>query len=64
MRAQCFNSNLMISVFSRLTKTGLTEDLSHVNSRVHSKSLAKMIEATDEEVDALLSTKENSHEYD
>lgn len=50
-------------LYSRLTENGVTEGLSRVNSRSKTKT-GQFIEATEEEGDALLTKKENSHEYD
>ncbi|KAK9731916.1 Lung seven transmembrane receptor [Popillia japonica] len=47
-----------------LTENGATEGLTRVNARSKSKVNQFITEVTDEEGDALLTKKENSHEYD
>lgn len=52
--------------FSSLTKSGATEGLTRINSRITKVPLREqtLLEVTEEEKDALLGQKESSHEYD
>ncbi|GJQ79418.1 hypothetical protein Trydic_g16277 [Trypoxylus dichotomus] len=51
-------------LYSRLTENGATEGLSRVNSRSKTKTGQFITEISEEEGDALITKKENSHEYD
>lgn len=55
---------MSISLYSRLTESGIAEGLTRLDSRSKSKQGSFISEATTEECDVLLTKKESSHEYD